>query len=1017
MPRYEFSEGTSNKFWQIDLNGASFTTTFGKIGSSGQTSTKSFDTDAKALVEYNKLIAEKTKKGYQLTSGGTAVVAAAPAAPKAAPAPKPVAAAPVAAAPTPAAPPPTTPVVVPAPPAGSGPAVVMTEAAVRAAEKELAAHCGIQPRTAGNPESVWLSRVHEPFVQRSHAVVVNGLPRSTGNCLRLSREVLALYGNPTMPATLDLEVAAAALHLVPRTKARQPDPPDGVIQFFTAHSGLGFALEVFVTSLGDQRVLTEGYREVTDAWLAVDPARPVGDLFANSTDRAIQALWLGATDAQRAEARAHAEKLRERGSLLERSAIASCLLEPAWIDADLREHASTGKRAMFSVNALLLASAPGDIATYFTNLSQEDQQFYLPMPRWGQTLGHDSAIEGYAFVQRLGLGGIDVVCARIKGILPSFLPDEYSAGRFGEMLRGMFEVARLAHESPQVVEAAMAVIERAGDSRIGKDQDPRPVAYDCLRSSPHLALPLVREGSRRAWAKNLLPQLERLAAGGAGDDRPDAEVAELPAALRKAATFKAPDFWQPAALPRIALRDGTLVPAAALPALAAALKSDDQATVAELVRLADPASLAAFGWDLFQAWLTSGANSKEKWAFTSLGQIGTDDTARRITPLIRAWPGESQHARAVTGLDVLGTIGSDVALMMLNGIAQKLKFKGLQERAREKMDEIAAKRGMTGEQLADRLVPDLDLEDDGSKTLDFGPRSFRVGFDETLSPFVVDASGTRLKDLPKPNSKDDATLGAEATEVWKAMKKDVRALASIQLMRLELGMGNARRWSGEEFRNFFVEHPLLTHLVRRLVWGVYDGPTGPLMRTFRVAEDRSYADMTDDACEVEGTATIGIVHRLHLTDADAAAWGTVFADYELAQPFEQLGRATYRLAANDYKETALTRFEGRVVETKKVLGLSSRGWRKGPAHDAGWIYEVYKPIRSDLIASLPLEKGISAGGMDYVDPTQTLGKVDFAPSVPDWARSRSDAVPVDSIDEVLISEVMRDIESMGEVTE
>jgi uncharacterized protein (TIGR02996 family) len=69
MPRYEFSEGTSNKFWEIELDGVSFTTTYGKIGSSGQTTLKKYKTDAEAKKEYDKLIAEKTKKGYELVGG------------------------------------------------------------------------------------------------------------------------------------------------------------------------------------------------------------------------------------------------------------------------------------------------------------------------------------------------------------------------------------------------------------------------------------------------------------------------------------------------------------------------------------------------------------------------------------------------------------------------------------------------------------------------------------------------------------------------------------------------------------------------------------------------------------------------------------------------------------------------------------------------------------------------------------------------------------------------------------
>ncbi len=54
-------------------------------------------------------------------------------------------------------------------------------------------------------------------------------------------------------------------------------------------------------------------------------------------------------------------------------------------------------------------------------------------------------------------------------------------------------------------------------------------------------------------------------------------------------------------------------------------------------------------------------------------------------------------------------------------------------------------------ELEDRLAPDLGLDDNGSLLLDFGPRQFTVSFDETLKPFVRDASGSRLKDLPKPN--------------------------------------------------------------------------------------------------------------------------------------------------------------------------------------------------------------------------------------------------------------------------
>jgi uncharacterized protein (TIGR02996 family) len=76
VPRYEFSEGSSNKFWEIKLSGTSFTTTYGKIGTAGSTSLKTFASEAVAKKEYDKIVAEKVKKGYQLVDGGDAEEAA-----------------------------------------------------------------------------------------------------------------------------------------------------------------------------------------------------------------------------------------------------------------------------------------------------------------------------------------------------------------------------------------------------------------------------------------------------------------------------------------------------------------------------------------------------------------------------------------------------------------------------------------------------------------------------------------------------------------------------------------------------------------------------------------------------------------------------------------------------------------------------------------------------------------------------------------------------------------------------
>jgi uncharacterized protein (TIGR02996 family) len=68
MRTFQYSDAKSHKFWNIEVSGAGFTVTYGKVGSAGQTQTKSFGTAEEAQAEADKLIREKVKKGYTETT-------------------------------------------------------------------------------------------------------------------------------------------------------------------------------------------------------------------------------------------------------------------------------------------------------------------------------------------------------------------------------------------------------------------------------------------------------------------------------------------------------------------------------------------------------------------------------------------------------------------------------------------------------------------------------------------------------------------------------------------------------------------------------------------------------------------------------------------------------------------------------------------------------------------------------------------------------------------------------------
>lgn len=59
-----FQDDVSNKFWNLETHGKKFTTSWGRIGTFGQTLTKSFYSEYECERQAQKLIDSKVKKGY-----------------------------------------------------------------------------------------------------------------------------------------------------------------------------------------------------------------------------------------------------------------------------------------------------------------------------------------------------------------------------------------------------------------------------------------------------------------------------------------------------------------------------------------------------------------------------------------------------------------------------------------------------------------------------------------------------------------------------------------------------------------------------------------------------------------------------------------------------------------------------------------------------------------------------------------------------------------------------------------
>lgn len=66
---FELEDSKSSKFWEVSVEGCDVTVRYGRIGTNGQTRTKSFADEDAAQAHAEKLIVEKTGKGYVAASG------------------------------------------------------------------------------------------------------------------------------------------------------------------------------------------------------------------------------------------------------------------------------------------------------------------------------------------------------------------------------------------------------------------------------------------------------------------------------------------------------------------------------------------------------------------------------------------------------------------------------------------------------------------------------------------------------------------------------------------------------------------------------------------------------------------------------------------------------------------------------------------------------------------------------------------------------------------------------------
>jgi hypothetical protein len=173
-----------------------------------------------------------------------------------------------------------------------------------------------------------------------------------------------------------------------------------------------------------------------------------------------------------------------------------------------------------------------------------------------------------------------------------------------------------------------------------------------------------------------------------------------------------------------------------------------------------------------------------------------------------------------------------------------------------------------------------------------------------------------------------------------------------------------------------------------------------------VAEDRTLAGASDEAVSIDDAALVGLPHPIDLPAAALATWGSLFADYELLQPFPQIGREVFTPTEEERAATDLDRFAGAKVETGKLFALEHRGFRRSSVE--GTIIAYRRDLPNGHVAWLAVSPGVNLLA-PHETPVQTLAPVELRR--PDL--QHPDPLPLGDLSPIVFSELVRDVASLA----
>jgi len=379
-----------------------------------------------------------------------------------------------------------------------------------------------------------------------------------------------------------------------------------------------------------------------------------------------------------------------------------------------------------------------------------------------------------------------------------------------------------------------------------------------------------------------------------------------------------------------------------------------------------------------------------------------DRAAAPVARYLKEYYG-TRAAQGKSLISMLAWIDHPTATQLMLAIGNRFRTKSFQEEATKQAQALADRKGWTLSELADRTIPSAGFDETSTLELSYGQRSFTAKLLADFKIELFNPDGKKIASLPEPRQDDDAEVAKDSKKAFSTAKKEIKSIVELQTDRLYEALCTERDWTFEDWSLYLNQHPVVRHLVQRLVWAqVVDGR---VVKTFRPLDDGTLTDREDNEIKLTNDDRVRVAHDSLLAADEVAQWQQHLVDYKIVPLFQQLGKGTYALPAGKAHDTSIKEFEGYLLEAFALRGRSLKlGYTRGAAEDGGWfhVYEKRFPTLG-LVAVIEF----TGNPLPEENRTVALLNLSFATSGDkSWERGQ---LPLNKVPKILLSECYNDL--------